>query len=354
MYKIIKKTEKTGGSEIVKGKLLYVQDKSLKLDNEVIYQGNISWFKTQNDLVFLVDNFKTGILINLNNKLKKEYPNLNSLSLFINDNEVIYSHNSEDYLTQYKAKFNLKTNKKEWNIKSYFTNPFSVNNELYGNNKEFIYKIDLEKGNPLWQFSFSPLGTYTTPQGKKKPYEVQKFIGVWQKELLVLLSNFRFLALHIKTGKCSKDLSVKDYFGGVDGNYLSNSGIHIDQKNSRMIWLSGTTLFHIDLSNFQLKTIKNYWHVPQKEKWRFMSSTLRGNYLYFTGDKGLEYVVATRIGVMNIETGEILWQQQLQKTGGLPNAPQVTEDKLYVHTVNGQLYIFEKEEHDSTDLQSVH
>jgi outer membrane protein assembly factor BamB len=65
--------------------------------------------------------------------------------------------------------------------------------------------------------------------------------------------------------------------------------------------------------------------------------------LYFTGDKGMEYVVATRIGVMNAETGEILWQQQIEKTGGLPNAPQVNNDKLYVLTVNKELYIFQKE-----------
>jgi len=219
---------------------------------------------------------------------------------------------------------------------------FNDKNLVLSNNTQ-LHAYTLPTAQPLWQFDLGVLGTFRDSNGETQAYEVRQFVGVYEEELLVLLSDFRFVAFNIQTGKKTKDIHIPQYISCTDGDYFANSGVHIDNENKRLIWLSGTMLFHIEISTFKLSQIKNFWHVPQNEKWRFMSSTLHQGLLYFTGDKGMEYVVATRIGVMNAETGEILWQQQIEKTGGLPNAPQVNNDKLYVLTVNKELYIFQKE-----------
>ena len=108
-------------------------------------------------------------------------------------------------------------------------------------------------------------------------------------------------------------------------------------------WILNSSLIHIDLNEFAPKLVKDYFNVPKENLWRFNKSTLYNGYLYFTGDYGMEYAVSTRVGVLNPETGEVLWQEKLEKTGGLSSSPQVAENNLYVLGSKGALHIFEKE-----------
>ncbi len=74
-----------------------------------------------------------------------------------------------------------------------------------------------------------------------------------------------------------------------------------------------------------------------------MHNTFHKDKIYFTADYAWQYVTPSYVGVMDATTGEVLWSQQLEKTGGLPEAPKVTNDKLYIRTNNGVLHIFEKD-----------
>lgn len=196
---------------------------------------------------------------------------------------------------------------------------------------------------PEWEVNLEMLNI---SQEQDQDLEIKKIIDIYKNQLLISLEGNVVISLDVGTGKLLNKFNIYNTFPELTDFQKDTftTSYHLDEENNRLIILSNTALYHINLITNRVSLVKDYHDVPQQEQWRFMSATLYNGKLYFTGDLGLEYVVATRIGVMDIETGEILWQEQLKKTGGLPNAPQVTQDKLYVLTVNKQLYIFQKDD----------
>ena len=114
-----------------------------------------------------------------------------------------------------------------------------------------------------------------------------------------------------------------------------------------MVWLNNQRLLKIDLDSYEIEIIKDYFNVPKEEQFRFMHSTYFEDKIYFVADYGWQYVTPSRVGVMDVNTGGVIWQQQLEKTGGLPEPPKVTKDKLYIRTAKGEIYIFEKESYST-------
>lgn len=74
-----------------------------------------------------------------------------------------------------------------------------------------------------------------------------------------------------------------------------------------------------------------------------MSNSYYKGRIYFVADYGWQHVTPSYVGIMQASTGEVSWMQQLEKTGGLSEAPQVNDENLYVRTNNKVLYIFERE-----------
>jgi hypothetical protein len=150
------------------------------------------------------------------------------------------------------------------------------------------------------------------------------------------------LALDVNTGELVKHIPLKTTLDLRQGQYLIDEpDMHL--VNDSIIWLSNQHLIHINLNDWEIQTKAINLNLPREQEWRCFKNTYYDGLLYFVADYGWQYVTPSWIGVMNAQTGEVLWKQQLEKTGGLPEAPQVNEKNLYIRTAKGDLHIFERE-----------
>jgi outer membrane protein assembly factor BamB len=208
-------------------------------------------------------------------------------------------------------------------------------------NETNLKKYNIINSSLCWRLDLSKFGDYINIINESKPYIVKHFIDIYNKTLIVQLSNARIIGLNEETGELIFDLELNKIISLQNDNYLQDiTPLYL--SNNKLIWLNKQALIHIDLKIFKPELIKDFSIDERKNQWRFMSFTLKDDKIYFTGDYGWEYVTASRVGVMDANTGDVLWQTQLKKTGGLPEAPKVSGDKIYVRTVNNELYIFER------------
>ncbi len=69
-------------------------------------------------------------------------------------------------------------------------------------------------------------------------------------------------------------------------------------------------------------------------------STVKGNLLYFTE---FLYKPYSRLGVINLDSKELLYSYNFKKENGGIGSIQVSSNRIFVHTQDNTLYIFEKE-----------
>lgn len=255
----------------------------------------------------------------------------------VNRNVILISRNAR---TEF---FNLK--EKEFkSFLEYKIFKFMVEGEVIVFNKNrIIYCYSLPSSNPIWQYDLSSLGTYKNLTNESCHYEVKYFIGVCEGKLIIQLSNATFLFLDIESGEQINILHLNEMLELPKPVFYEDAyPAHID--DNQLIWLSNQRLLNIDIDTFQARVIRDYFTAPRENQFRFMSNTYNDGMIYFVADYGWQYVTPSYVGVMDANTGEILWHQQLENTGGLPEAPQVSGDKLYVRTNNKVLHIFVKTE----------
>lgn len=194
----------------------------------------------------------------------------------------------------------------------------------------------------LWQYDIDHLGKYINLSNEELPYEVRHFIGSYQNKLIVQLSNAAVLVLDINTGNLINIIFLHKEIVLPQGLFWDD-GIPMHLVDHNLIWLNNQSLIHIDLDTYMVKNIRSYFEEPREQQFRFMSNIYKDGKIYFVADYGWQYVTPSNVGVMNAESGEVLWYTQLKKTGGLAEPPQVEGGKLYIRTNNSELYIFEEE-----------
>ncbi len=198
-------------------------------------------------------------------------------------------------------------------------------------------------GSEIWNFDVNSFGSFKYYNNEDLPYKVQQVICVNKDILWTLLFGGRLIGINIKNGKLLHDINFLKIISLVYPNSINYSvQIHFDEDNEEIIWLTNQNLIKIDLNTLEVKHVKDYSIGPREQHWRFMTSTIKDNLIYFTGDYGWKLGVANVIGVMDKKSGEVLWSQALEKTRGLPTPPQVSENKLYVLSASKTLYIFER------------
>ena len=269
----------------------------------------------------------SGIIFYKNHELKGyyNYMNLKDFTYLETNNNVLCFEQNGNFIST-----------------KIYENVINIGNHYisYDGNKIKFYVSYFNNSN--WQFSLESLGTYRNFTNEVVSYSVMKFVGEYNNRLIIQLSNATLLFLDIINGKTGKIIHLN-----IEHPILPTC--HYDDSfpphlvGDQLLWLNNQRYFSINLNTYEIKVVKDYFKEPKENQFRFMSNTYFEGKLYFVADIGWQYVVPTRIGVMDAETGEVLWQQQLHKTGGLPEPPQVTQDKLFIRTTKGTLYIFENE-----------
>ena len=327
----------------VKTKELIWQSQILYCDGNIIYEDDILEFYAYKNVVIVINS--EGITyINLDNNTRKKIEIVFGVNSFINETEIIYGYPNENYSGSYVSKFNLETEEFVWIKDAFFIKTFFKNNFHFVGGSS-IYKLNTDNGNAPWQFDLSQFGTYPFRSEGERPYEVQKFIGVMDNVLWVEISDSNLLALNVDTGHLNRRMNCRSMVPEEIGVQGGPNSYMLDEKNRRIVWLSNTALFYINLQNGEIEVIKDFWNVDLPDRWYFGGMTLYEDKIYFSGAKGKgNTFFKTWIGVMDAETGTVLWHEKID----LPDSkslgiPQVSKDKLYVLATNGDLYIYEKE-----------
>lgn len=262
----------------------------------------------------------------------------------LKNNHILKGLNEKQLLVSSEKKIKIYDipGKTSQTVVDYRTATFHVEEYVFISKKGFeIRAINLLASLPIWNYSIESLGEYNNIFGETRRYEIRRFIGVHKDQLIVQLNNATLLFLNIGNGSKVHVLHLNE-----SHPFKKNSVYDDDYPphlvDDKLIWLNRQRLLEIDLNTYDIEIKKDYFNVPKKEQFRFMHSTHFEGKIYFVADYGWQYVTPSRVGVMDGNTGEIIWEQQLEKTGGLPEAPKVTSDKLFIRTARGELYIFEK------------
>jgi hypothetical protein len=292
--------------------------------------------------IFFNDKEGNVLKIDQNQEVFKENSTLlNFSSDIITSNQLIYLDSLENLnLCDLNSKldYNLKGINYNWE------NIFLSNNEstifLIGNTS--IHSYTLPTSQPLWQFDLGSLGEYVNISNEKCSYEIRFFLGIYNGCLLVQLSNATFIWIDCNTGKQKHILNLNESYPLPKPVFYDDS-FKAYIVGEKLIFLNNQRLLHINLDSFEVTIIQDYFTQERADQYRFMHTTYFEDKIYFVADYGWQYVTPSYVGAMDAYTGEVLWKQQLENTGGLSEAPQVNSDKLYIRTNSNVLHIFEKE-----------
>ncbi|MBV7441459.1 hypothetical protein KRX57_08490 [Weeksellaceae bacterium TAE3-ERU29] len=215
-----------------------------------------------------------------------------------------------------------------------------------------IYAYTLPNANLLWEFDLSELGSYfDTFSREEKKYEVAKFLGIWDNQLLVALREHIILSLDIRTGK------IVQKWQNIEGLFYDDVTKDLIPKASSFVLYKGKLIgalykfyFEIDLSN-------GTTHFTD------LSSTMEENgilSIYPINDNPIDfpniYLTAMMkeqpkkpqwsydcLFCLDIESKEIKWKYTFEDSSLGVKIPQYSNGKLYQLDNDNTLHIFEKE-----------
>ncbi|WP_405400551.1 hypothetical protein [Maribacter sp. Asnod2-G09] len=223
-------------------------------------------------------------------------------------------------------------------------------------NKNQLQAYSLLTAELLWQFNLLELGTWLYDKKEERPYEVDKFIGVFNNILLVSCFSGVIIALELNTGKLLNQWSnypvsyTMDRFTvtGINPSYCSQ----LDTPNNTLIGFNFFTLWKIDLQTTQLN-VTNLKEEFAKHDLRTFKRTMgfvvTETHYIITAEttikehinRGLDCLLA-----INKQTHIIDWKHQFAENEALKrnDIPQYANEKIYQLDWDNTLHIFEKEE----------
>ena len=223
---------------------------------------------------------------------------------------------------------------------------------IVSDTSSIITAYTLPEATPLWEFDLSELGSYfDTFSREEKEYEVAKFLGVWDNQLLVALREHIILSLDIQTGK------IVQKWQNIEGLFYDDMTKDLIPQASSFVLYKGKLIgalhkfyFEIDLSNSTI-------HFTD------LSSTMEENgilYIYPINDNPIDfpniYLTAKMkeqpkkpqwsydcLFCLDIESKEIKWKYTFEDSSLGVKIPQYSNGKLYQLDNDNTLHIFEKE-----------
>ena len=296
--------------------------------------------------LFVSGNLTIKVFDGATGEFKRQIPGYSLyLDNYISECSLLVADYRKD-LPSRLSRLNLKTELPEWTIDFSRGANCLIDNETAYLQKLFdkssLYAIDLKKGNILWQFDFDQFGSFLDYAKSEEKYSLEQVVGVLDNLLWVLITGGKLLALDIKSGQLMHELDFNQIF---EKQYHATSKMLMDKEYKRIIWLTGA-LIHIDLVSLKCKVVKEFNQgVEKKDKWSFRDRLLINNKIFFSGDHGMHNpVVTTFLGIMNADTGEIIWHTQLLKCDGIYlGSVRVSGNRIYARDGKRSLHVFEQE-----------
>lgn len=115
--------------------------------------------------------------------------------------DFILTRIGDDVFNYTPGLYSISERKVIWENES-IVNPVVISASLFSNSINKVEHFNLETGEMLWSQSVSEIGRHFLKREKQwKEGEVDKFLGVYKKEVWVLLKNGLIIGLDIETGK---------------------------------------------------------------------------------------------------------------------------------------------------------
>ncbi|MFK7002174.1 hypothetical protein [Flavobacterium oreochromis] len=196
--------------------------------------------------------------------------------------------------------------------------------------EKMLVCYELEKGKHLWQHSFSDLLRSTN----------DSFI----EDIIYLNGNLYFL-LH---GDNKHEFFTIDSQTGTVLNKISNITGDIFSENETIYFLHPD---HIIIFNTLTKNLEK-WEIADllaKEGLEFLMFpkwAVSGGKIYFSQSKGADVhsgKQGARFGILDINKKELIYKDKLPAQHGIIGDIKVINNKLYLHTQDQTLFIFEEE-----------
>lgn len=234
----------------------------------------------------------------------------------------------------------------------------------YGRNSAIIGRYIVESGTLLWRYDVTEIARWRQfPSEPEQPGEVRKFIGVWQDELLVALTNHTIIALDIHTGELKRkwrDVPEEKWrnvpFIGTLNHPVAIPKTHytvLDREAGKLIGASGIFYWEIDLHTGALlfEEFSTEFGTPlDKVQYSFAGGgtpAFSGDHLFLIGERyhSAKNGNDSEVIAFNRKTHAIDWRHTFPLEEGVQfglQSPVLEGDHLYVLDTLGTLHIFEK------------
>jgi hypothetical protein len=335
MFKKIEIVKDVKGFAIQNNILYYLNNKEKLLSNNQIVCDAYGIERNKKALFSFQNMYdvETKIIFN-NDKIENTPYSLNADS-FNGINTIIYNKNFNDFENQVGI-YNIISKEIKWfsNIQRFGHNIRVENLLFYKQTHTQLRSLSLLTGEYEWEVDLGKYG------------EIRNILGVVNEELFVWLNNHLLVALSIQTGSVQWILDTAKKHDA----YI-NSGIHFLPEEHKVVIFHEIYYIEIDIST---RSSTMLYKSAFNKSWEFATSTVSGNYIYFTGRNYATGELS--VGAFNRERLEVEWYYAAPEWQGtvpddyegnavvLGSAPQVSDDKLYVlENGTGTLYIFERE-----------
>lgn len=218
-------------------------------------------------------------------------------------------------------------------------------------NNTQIHAYTLPTAQPLWQFDVLSLGNYFNSfHREERGYEVVKFIGVWQNQLIIALREHLILSLNIHTGQPIRkwqridglhyDSSIKDFIPQASSFVLfGNKLLGVLHRFYFEIHLADGTAHFTDLSQqMEIYGILSIYPIN--------SNPVDYPHIYLTAkmkeQRNQNLWSYDCVLALHLETKEIVWHHTVEESSLGINIPQYSNGKLYQLDNDNTLHIFEK------------
>ncbi|MBF7089964.1 PQQ-binding-like beta-propeller repeat protein [Flavobacterium sp. ALJ2] len=247
----------------------------------------------------------------------------------------------------------LNLNDNTWFIKDQFYPDIVLNNKFIFGGTYFkqICRYSIENGDLVWQTDISKIGKHIPFLEKEEELgEVKQFLGIWNNQLIVLLTGGKFISIDTESGAVlweQNQVQLNKTFQIIDYAFSDPYNCFLDEEKGLVYILQGEVFIILDLKNQQASY---EWNIKDKpiDKYLFIrQSRIFKNQIYFTAFRKENEGNDDTIGVFDIDKKEIIWQYtiEFEKANFIPNTQdnlQVNETNLYVLDSIGSLHIFGK------------
>jgi hypothetical protein len=204
---------------------------------------------------------------------------------------------------------------------------------------------DLNDGSLIWTYDVTTLDTWQDYDGREKPTQVAKVLGILEDSIYVYLNSGKILNLDIGSGE---KISVIENYKNTDQGSFSGmfmNAIELDGGSGKLIQLFNQRYTEVDLSSNVV--IQQYLDDFKKRGLENMSRfVFDSEHIYFS-DKNSQ-----TLGALNRSTKKLDWTIKLPQDG-IANSKQprygkelkLKESRLFVLDNKSTLHIFKKEDH---------